>query len=160
MEKGLTMKLYRTFALLGAMTCLTAYASAETPAKPVSEEGQSSMLTIITSAEPETQLMALILTNSARAKGEQPHILLCNAAGDLALAQPPEAATAPLQPKGFSPQGLLKKLMADGVDVDVCAIYLPNRPFGAEALMEGVGVATPDRMGEKIARPGETILSF
>jgi hypothetical protein len=118
------------------------------------------MLTIMTSADPETQFMALVLTRSAKANGEMPRILLCSAAADLALIEAPASATAPLQPRGGTPQGLLKALMADGVPVDVCAIYLPNRPFGPEVLIEGVGVATPNDMGAAIAQPGETILSF
>ncbi len=129
-------------------------------AAPTAAENEDAMLTIITSPDPETQLMALVLTRSAMEAGERPHILLCSAGGDLALADAPASATAPLQPKGASPQGLLKTLMADGVGVDVCAIYLPNRPFGEEALLDGVGVAKPDEMGARIAAPGETILSF
>jgi hypothetical protein len=118
------------------------------------------MLTIVTSGDTETQVMALVLTKSAMDEGQSPHILLCAAGGDLALTDAPPNATEPLQPKGASPQGLLQKLIDDGVQVDVCAIYLPNRPFGPEALLDGVGVAKPDDIGRAIARPGETILSF
>lgn len=149
-----------TFAAAGLMT-LAACVVAPGPAAatPTIEEA-GPMLTILTSADPETQFMALVLTKSAKANGEVPRILLCSAAGDLALVDAPESATKPLQPLGASPQGLLKALMADGVPVEVCAIYLPNRPFGPEALMEGVGVAKPNDMGAVIAQPGETILSF
>lgn len=118
------------------------------------------LLVIITSPDSETQLMALVLTNSARAKGESPRLLLCSAGADIALSDPPARALAPLQPKGASPQSLLKKLISDGVPVDVCAIYLPNRSFGPEALIAGVGVATPDAMGEFIAQPSAKIMSF
>jgi len=129
-------------------------------ATPTVTENEDAMLTVITNADPETQLMALVLTRSAMEAGERPHILLCSAGGDLALKDAPSSATAPLQPKGASPQGLLKMLMSGGVGVEVCAIYLPNRPFGAEALLDGVGVAKPEEMGARIAAPGETILSF
>lgn len=118
------------------------------------------MLTIITSSDAETQLMALVLTKSAKAAGETPRILLCSAGGDLALSAPPESATSPLQPQGAAPQGVLKALIADGVQVDVCAIYLPNRSFGKEALIDGVGVAKPDDIGLLIASPDVQILSF
>jgi predicted peroxiredoxin len=120
----------------------------------------NSMLTIITSPDTETQLMALVLTRSAMANGEQPNILLCSAGGDLALANPPAKYTAPLKPKNASPHGALKALIADGVQVQVCAIYLPNRPFGEEALLEGISVASPAAMGEQISQSGETVLSF
>ncbi|MEL6661705.1 MAG: hypothetical protein AAFR33_01785 [Pseudomonadota bacterium] len=143
-------------AAVGLTACATASPLANSP----ETERPEAMLTIITSADPETQLMALVLTRSAMEAGERPHILLCSAGGDLALKDAPASATAPLQPKGASPQGLLKMLMAGGVSVDVCAIYLPNRPFGPEALLDGIGVAQPDDMGARIAAPGETILSF
>lgn len=142
-------------AATGLVACATA-----SPPQPADIERADSMLTIITSADPETQLMALVLTRSAMDAGERPNILLCSDGGDLALKDAPASATAPLQPKGASPQGLLKRLMSGGVGVEVCAIYLPNRPFGAEALLDGVGVAKPEDMGARIAAPGETILSF
>lgn len=104
--------------------------------------------------------MALILTKSAKAAGEAPRILLCSAGGDLALLEPPESATTPLQPQGAAPQGVLKALIADGVQVDLCAIYLPNRSFGMEALINGVGAAKPDDIGQLVASPDVQILSF
>jgi hypothetical protein len=149
----------KTFFTGVALAGLTACASMPLTPPPETERTDE-MLTIITSADPETQLMALVLTRSAMEAGERPHILLCSAGGDLALKDAPASATAPLQPKGASPQGLLKILMSGGVGVEVCAIYLPNRPFGAEALLDGVGVAKPEDMGARIAAPGETILSF
>ena len=154
------MKIRNSLAAAALAASLGACAVAQdaTPALPT--EDDATMLTILTSADPETQLMALVLTNSAKANGETAHILLCSAAGDLALSSPPASAVAPLQPRGASPQGLLKKMMSEGVTVDVCAIYLPNRPFGPEALLDGVGVAKPDAMGKLIASPGETIMSF
>ena len=152
----LTKIIYAALATATFAACATT--SNVTPSTPT--ESTEAMLTIITSAEPETQLMALVLTRSAMEAGERPHILLCSAGGDLALKDAPASATAPLQPKGASPQGLLKTLMAGGVGVEVCAIYLPNRPFGTEALLEGISVAKPDNMGVRIAAPGQTILSF
>ena len=118
------------------------------------------MLTVVTSSDAETQLMALVLTKAAMAKGAAPQILLCSAAGDLALKTPPPEALAPLQPKGASPAGLLRSLKADGVKVEVCAIYLPNRAFGAEALDDGIGVATPPDIASVFTAPGATVLSF
>lgn len=147
-------------AAIGAALALTACTTTNVAAPSLQSQEQDTMLTIITDQNPETQLMALVLTMSAKAKGETPRILLCSAGGDLALKAAPESVTASLAPKGMSPQGLLKKLMSEGTPVDVCAIYLPNRPFGKEALLDGIGVATPADMGEIIARPGETLLSF
>ncbi|HAJ42899.1 MULTISPECIES: hypothetical protein [unclassified Hyphomonas] len=146
-------------AVLTALA-VSACATASVPAASFQTLEHDTMITIITDQNPETQLMALVLTMSAKAQGETPRILLCSAGGDLGLKAAPESATTPLAPKGTSPQGLLKKLMSEGVPVDVCAIYLPNRPFGEEALLDGVGVATPAEMGTILAQPGETVLSF
>lgn len=153
----------RLFSTLAAVLAVLALAACVTPtrdtglqAKPVSD----AMLTIVTSGETETQLMALVLTRSAKAAGETPRILLCSGGGDLALAAPPESATTPLQPQGATPQGLLRTLITEGVQVDVCAIYLPNRPFGKEALIDGIGVAKPADIAELIASPDIRILSF
>ncbi|MCR9196285.1 MAG: hypothetical protein NXH88_16210 [Hyphomonas sp.] len=153
------MKFLNSILTAISIAGLTACASTPLTATPKMER-TNAMLTIITSDDPETQLMALVLTRSAMDAGEHPHILLCSAGGDLALKNAPASAVAPLQPKGASPQGLLKMLMSAGVGVEVCAIYLPNRPFGAEALLDGVGVAKPEDMGARIAASGETILSF
>jgi predicted peroxiredoxin len=104
--------------------------------------------------------MALVLTMSAKNNGETPRILLCSDGGDLALKAPPISATTPFAPNETSPQGLLKKIMSEGVLVDVCAIYLPNRPFGEDALLDGIGITTPTDIGEIVARQGKEILSF
>ncbi|MBW8294491.1 DsrE family protein [Sphingopyxis sp.] len=124
----------------------------ESPSQP--------LLTIVTSKDPQTQLMALILTNAAMQKGAKPRILLCSAAGDLALKAPPASATAPLAPKGMSPQKLLQNLMANGVAVEVCAIYLPNRSLDKAALLDGIGVAMPDAVAEYILLENQKFLNF
>lgn len=118
------------------------------------------MQLILTSDSPETQLMALVLTKAALEQGATPHILLCSDAGALALKTPPPAATTPLAPKGMSPQGMLENLMAAGVQVDVCAIYLPNRPFGEEALLAGIGVASPADVATRFLGKEAAVLTF
>ncbi len=151
----------RGFLVACAALVLPACAAvADTPPAAAAADAGHPMLTILTSADAETQLMALVLTKAAMAKGVTPQILLCSAAGDLALKSPPPEALAPLQPKGASPAGLLRSLKAEGVKVDVCAIYLPNRPFGAEALEDGIGVATPPGIASVFTAEGATVLSF
>lgn len=118
------------------------------------------LLTVITSEDPETQFMALTLTLNAQAAGASPQILLCSAGGDLALIAPPVAATTPLAPAGVAPQDLLKRLIAEGARAEVCAIYLPNRPLGSEALLDGVGLARPADIGRLVASPDIRLFSF
>lgn len=119
-----------------------------------------SLLTVITSEDPETQFMALTLTLNAKAAGASPQILLCSGGGDLALSAPPITATKPLAPAGLAPQDLLKRLMSEGVTAEVCAIYLPNRAFGPEALMTDIGVARPTDIGRLVASPQIRLFSF
>lgn len=142
---------------------LAACATTEVSAPMTQAETESpatSLLTILASKDPQTQLMALVLTRAAMAGGETPQVLLCGDGGDLALREPPAAALAPQQPRGASPAGMLRELVSQGVQVEVCAIYLPNRPFGAEALIDGVGVAMPPAIASVFSRRDVRVLSF
>lgn len=151
--------------LIGAMTLgamLTACAQNSNSTRLNSEEVTmpAPVLTVITRQDPETQLMALILTKAAVDQGSPARILLCDKGGDLALKVPPALLQERLAPKNISPVGLLSKLIDSGVKVDVCAIYLPNREFGEEALLENVGVATPADIAAYYTQNGAKVLSF
>lgn len=118
------------------------------------------LVTVLTAPEPQTQLMSMVLTMQSMQQGAMAHVLLCGPAGDLALKEAPASATAPQKPKGMSPQGLMQKVMAQGATVEVCAIYLPNKGVGPEALIDGVGLAKPPAMAAKLIAPNARILSF
>lgn len=119
------------------------------------------LVTILTAPEPQTQLMAMVLTMNAMAAGAEAEVLLCGPAGDLALKDAPATATAGQPPKGASPQGLMQMMMTNqGLKVQVCAIYLPGRGEDASVLMDGVTAAAPDAMGATIVAPGTTVMSF
>lgn len=140
-----------TAAALG-MTALIA------PAAQAEEAAQ--LVTILTSAEPQTQLMTMVLTLQAMQAGAGAYVLLCGPAGDLALSEAPEAATAPQKPKGMSPQGLMQKIMQDGATVEVCAIYLPNKGVGPEALLSGITAAEPPAVARRLLAEDTQVLSF
>jgi predicted peroxiredoxin len=118
------------------------------------------LVTVVTAAEPQTQLMAMVLTMQAVEQGHAVHILLCGPGGDLGLAEAPESATAPQAPRGASPQGLMSAIMEAGATVEVCAIYLPNAGLEPDALLEGVGVAQPPAMAARMMAEGTRIWSF
>ncbi len=118
------------------------------------------VLTVITREDPQTQLMALILSKAASDQGTPVRILLCDQGGNLALNTPAAISLKPLAPKNISPVGLLAKLINSGVKVDVCAIYLPNKAFGEDALIDGVGVATPPDIASYFTQDGAKVLSF
>ncbi len=123
-------------------------------------DDNSALVTIITSAEPQTQLMSLVLTMQAVEQGAPASILLCGPGGDIALQDAPATATAPQAPMGASPQGLLTTLMARGVTVEVCALFLPNKGADASILIGGVGEASPPEMTRRLTADDAVVLSF
>jgi hypothetical protein len=137
-----------------------ALATAAAPLGAAAQSAMPNLLTIITSDDPQTQLMALVLTNASMQKGSDVRILLCGPAGDIALREPPKPAMEPLKPRGMSPQGLMVRLMESGVTVEVCAIYLPNLGAGPEVLLEGVGTAMPPAIADAMLDPETRIFSF
>ncbi len=87
----------------------------------------------------------------AAQQGAAAHILLCGPAADLALKDAPASATAGQPPKDMSPQGLMQMIMKQpGAKVEVCAIYLPGKGVGQDALLDGVGVAKPGEMAKAV----------
>tara|TARA_R100001369_G_scaffold82376_1_gene114014 strand:- start:644 stop:1084 length:441 start_codon:yes stop_codon:yes gene_type:complete len=140
---------------------LTASALALGLATSAQAQDVNKMITILTSDEPQTQLMAMVLTMNAIDAGAQAEMLLCGPAGDIALLDAPASATAGQPPRDASPQGLMKMMMANkGLTVQVCAIYLPGKGTDASVLIEGVTAAAPDAMGAAIVAPATTVMSF
>ena len=124
-------------------------------------EGPTKVVTVVTSPDPQTQLMSMVLTLQAAQQGAEAHILLCGPAGDLALADAPESATAPQPPRDMSPQGLMRMIQANtGATVEVCAIYLPGLGEDASVLLDGIGVADPAAMAGRLMAEEARVLSF
>jgi intracellular sulfur oxidation DsrE/DsrF family protein len=124
------------------------------------QEAETKLVTVVTAAEPQTQLMAMVLTFQAQQQGAAVRMLLCGPAGDLALREPPATATAPQEPRGMSPQGLMSRIMDGGATVEVCAIYLPNKGLGADALLDGIAAAEPGAMAAALMATETRVLSF
>ena len=118
------------------------------------------LVTIVGTGEPQVQLMSMVLTMQSLKQGAKVHVLLCGPGGDLALKDAPASATTAQKPKGMSPQGLMKKVMAAGATVEVCAIYLPNKGLDKSALIEGVGAAKPPEMAARLIADHTRIMSF
>ncbi len=145
------MRKILTAAALGLATFAAPAAQASDAAR---------LVTILTSDEPQTQLMSMVLTMQSMQAGAGAYVLLCGPAGDLALKDAPEAATAPQPPKGMSPQALMQRIMAQGGTVEVCAIYLPGKGVGAEALLDGIGAAKPPAVAARLLADDTRIMSF
>lgn len=138
--------------LLAAATAATLATAAQADEKR--------LVTVVTSPDAQTQLMSMVLTMQAVQQGAEVRMLLCGPGGDIALKEAPESATAPQPPRGMSPQGLLGQIMEAGGKVEVCAIYLPGRGVGPEALIEGVGVARPPEMAGAMLDDDAVVWSF
>ncbi len=143
--------LKHALAVMAVVVSLTGVASAEPTAR---------MLVILTSAETETQAMALVLSNQVAKEGTPVHLMLCGPAGDIALDTPPETATQVVTPKGMTVRSLLEGLMKKGGTVDVCAIYLPNRKLALDALMDGVGSAKPPAIAAEMIAADTRLATF
>ncbi|WP_313136545.1 hypothetical protein [Paracoccus jeotgali] len=146
---------------LSAAVLATASAAGAQQANPVQVDNPNRLLTILTADDPQTQLMAMVLTLNAISAGAEARMLLCGPAGDIALKDAPESATKGQPPKDASPQGMMKMMMEqNGLQVQTCAIYLPGKGADASILLDGVTPAQPDAMGAEIVTPGTTVLSF
>jgi predicted peroxiredoxin len=138
-----------------------ALASTTLTAGMAAAQDGTDLVTIITSPEPQTQLMALVLTFQAAQQGANAHIMLCGPAGDIALNDAPDSATAGQPPRDMSPQGLMQMIRAQtGATIEVCAIYLPGRGEDQSVLLEGVGVAAPDAMAARLMDADTRVLNF
>ena len=125
-----------------------------------SDHGETvdNVMIILSSGSAQTQGMAMVLGNAMAEDGANVDVLLCDAAGDLALA---EGDGGPeLAPKGFTPVKLLRGLMAKGASVSVCALYLPNSRYSESDLAEGVAVAKPPQMVALMRDPEVRVFTF
>ena len=142
------------------LTFIAAAMMASAVAQTVEAADKPNLVTIVASGEPQTQLMGMVLTMQSLQQGAAAYILLCGPGGDLALKAPPASATDPQKPKGMSPQGLMQKIIASGGTVEVCAIYLPNKELGQDALLDGITTAKPPEMAARLLAPNTRIMSF
>ena len=121
----------------------------------------SKLVTVVTSPDPQTQLMSMVLTMQAAQQGAEAYILLCGPAGDIALSDAPQSATTGQPPQDMSPQGLMQMIREKtGATVEVCAIYLPGKGLDRSALLDGIGVAKPPEMAARLIAPDTRVLSF
>lgn len=127
------------------------------PVIATASETVDKILITLTSAEQQTRGMAMVLGNMMQAKGAKVSILLCDSAGDMALKG---QASEPLKPMNDTPEKLMKKLMSGGAKIDVCALYLPNKGVGIDALLDGVGAAKPPVMAAALLDAETRVFNF
>ena len=115
------------------------------------------LLVIVTTDDPVTQLMAMVLSTQTMKKGATVNVLLCGEAGSLAVKNSPETL---LKPNNKSPQMLLKNLIQNGVAVEICPPYLPNKDKTPTDLVDGVSVAKPPQVADRLLHEDTRILSY
>lgn len=115
------------------------------------------LFVIVTTDDPVTQLMSMVLATQTMKKGATVDILLCGEAGALAVKNSPEIF---LKPKNKSPQSLLKNLIKNGVSVELCPPYLPNKDTTVSDLLDGISVAKPPLVADKLLQENTKILSY
>lgn len=120
-------------------------------------ENTKNLFIIVTTDDPITQLMSMVLATQSWKKGAHVQMLLCGEAGSLAIKNSQETL---LKPHNKSPKMLMKKLIHDGVKVEICPPYLPNKEKSPSQLIEGVAVAKPPLVAEKLIDENTNILSY
>jgi len=111
----------------------------------------------INSGQAMAQGAALVLATQALQQNAQVRVLLCDAAGDIAV----RGQTLPaLKPRNVTTQQLLQGVIQAGAKVEVCALYLPNSGRQASDLIDGVTAARPADVATHIMKPSVRTLSF
>jgi sulfur relay (sulfurtransferase) complex TusBCD TusD component (DsrE family) len=100
---------------------------------------------------------ALVLATQAVEQKAEVRVLLCDAAGDIAVTGKEMPA---LKPRNVTPQQMLQGLIKAGVKVEVCALYLPNTGRAATDLLPGVTPAKPADVATFRLKPGVRTLGF
>ena len=87
-------------------------------------------------------------------------VLLCDAAGDIALSSQDGKAQPTLKPRNVTPQQMLQGIIKGGAKVEVCALYLPNTGKQPTDLLAGVTAAKPADVAAHLLKPGVKTLAF
>ena len=111
----------------------------------------------IHSGQAMAQGAGLVLAGQALEQKAQVRVLLCDAAGDIALVGK-EMPT--LKPRNVTPQQMLQALIKSGARVEVCALYLPNTGKQASDLIPGVTPAKPADVAAHLLKPNVKTLGF
>lgn len=111
----------------------------------------------IHSGNAMAQGAGLVLAGQALEQKAGVRVLLCDAAGDIALAGK-EMPT--LKPRNLTPQQMLQGVIKAGARVEVCALYLPNTGRQASDLIPGVTPAKPAEVAAHLLKPGVNTLAF
>lgn len=144
----MTKMLTLTFLTLAVLVPGLAHADkhAETPR----------LFVTVTGSSVQDRAMPLVLANQALDQGAEVRVLLCGEGGHLALADYEAKSFAP---RGMTAKDLLGRLMSEGAQVEVCAIFLPNTDYEQSDLIEGIGIANPGDVAAWMLAPNTRLFS-
>jgi hypothetical protein len=111
----------------------------------------------IHSGNAMAQGAGLVLAGQALEQKASVRVLLCDKAGDIALAG---AELPKLKPRDVTPQQMLQGVIKAGAKVEVCALYLPNTGKQPTDLIPGVTPAKPADVAAHLLKPGVNSLAF
>ncbi|TNF53096.1 MAG: hypothetical protein EP308_10160 [Burkholderiales bacterium] len=111
----------------------------------------------IHSGSPMAQGAGLVLAGQALEQKAHVRILLCDAAGDIAVTG---AELPKLKPRDVTTQQMLQGVIKAGAKVEVCALYLPNTGKQPTDLIPGVTPAKPADVAAHLLKPGLNSLAF
>jgi hypothetical protein len=122
-----------------------------------SSANASELFVNIHSGQPMAQGAGLVLAGQALEQKAEVRVLLCDAAGDIALVGKEMPA---LKPRNVTPQQMLQGVIKAGAKVEVCALYLPNTGKQASDLIPGVTPAKPAEVAAHLLKPTVQTLAF
>jgi len=111
----------------------------------------------IHSGNAMAQGAGLVLAGQALEQKANVRILLCDAAGDIAVTG---AELPKLKPRDVTTQQMLQGVIKAGAKVEVCALYIPNTGRKPTDLIEGVTPAKPADVAAHLLKPGVSTLAF
>jgi hypothetical protein len=99
----------------------------------------------------------LVIASQALEQKASVRVLLCDAAGDIALVgkEGPK-----LKPRDVTTQQMLQGVIKAGAQVEVCALYLPNTGKQATDLIPGVTAAKPADVAAHLLKANVSTLAF
>ncbi|UZJ41388.1 DsrE family protein [Prosthecochloris sp. SCSIO W1101] len=127
------------------------------PLQAMASDDTKGLFVVVTTGDVQTQMMAMVLSTQTVEQKKSVRMLLCGPGGELAMKNSKQTMVKPLDK---SPQMLLKNLIKKGVTVEVCPLFLPNKGATPDNLIEGVTVAKPPVVAEKLREEDIKLFTF
>lgn len=121
------------------------------------DDATKGLFVVVTTPDAQTQMMAMVLSTQTIKQGKSVSMLLCGPAGELAVKNSEQTM---LKPLNKSPQMLLLGLIKSGATVEMCPLFLPNKGADAAVLIDGVSIAAPPVVAQKLLEEGVKLFTF